>query len=146
MGNLIAASPLEVWTTVIGWSWYNLLWDILSGTGIVFLPFLGMLLDVWRESFVDGGDEGAATRGVRALELEVYLALLVIVIAAIPNPLTPVSPASVQYNSAATAVTPSATTSGATDDTLGSAFAATKGTSANVPPWWACASCRSRPS
>ena len=108
--NLIVASPLEVWTTLIGWSWYNLLWDILSGTGIVFLPFLGMLLDVWRESFVDGGDQGAASRGVRALEMEVYSALLVILIAALPNPLTPVSPAGVQYNSAATRVTPSAPT------------------------------------
>ena len=134
--NLIVASPLEVWTTLIGWSWYNLLWDILSGTGIVFLPFLGMLLDVWRESFVDGGDQGAASRGVRALEMEVYSALLVILIAALPNPLTPVSPAGVQYNSAATRVTPSATTSGTSADTLGSAFTSMSGTSANVPPWW----------
>lgn len=136
MGNLIVASPLEVWTTVIGWSWYNLLWDILSATGIAFLPFLGMLLDVWRESFVDGAEHGAASRGVRALEVEVYSALLVILIAVIPNPLTPVSPAGVQYNSAATRVTPSATTSGSSADSLGSAFTSMSGTSANVPPWW----------
>jgi hypothetical protein len=136
VGNLIVDTPLELWTTLIGWSWYNLLWDIMSGTGIVFLPFLGILLDVWRESFVDGADRGAATRGIRALEIEVYLALTVIVMAAVPNSLTTVSPANVQYNATATLVTPTQTNTGSNDGTFTSAFGVLNGTSANVPPWW----------
>lgn len=136
MGNLIVDTPLELWTTLIGWSWYNLLWDIMSGTGIVFLPFLGMLLDVWRESFVDGGDSGAATRGIRTLEIEVYLALTVIVMAAVPNSLTTLSPTNVQYNSTGTVVTATQTNTGASDGTFTSAFGVMNGASANVPPWW----------
>ena len=91
--NLIVASPLEVWTALIGWSWYNLLWDILSGTGIVFLPFLGMLLDVWRESFRRWRRSGRGQpRRARPRNGGVYSALLVILIAALPIPSPPCRP------------------------------------------------------
>ena len=41
-------SYLELFTTLFGWTFYNILWDVLVGTGIVFLPFLGILIDNWR--------------------------------------------------------------------------------------------------
>ncbi len=42
-------SYLELFTTLFGWSFYNVIWDVLVGTGIVYLPFLGILIDNWRE-------------------------------------------------------------------------------------------------
>ncbi len=42
-------SYLELFTTLFGWTFYGILWDVLVGTGIVFLPFLGILIDNWRE-------------------------------------------------------------------------------------------------
>ena len=35
-------SYLELFTTLFGWTFYGILWDVLVGTGIVYLPFLGM--------------------------------------------------------------------------------------------------------
>jgi hypothetical protein len=35
-------SYLELFTTLFGWTFYGTLWDVLVGTGIVFLPFLGI--------------------------------------------------------------------------------------------------------
>ena len=35
-------SYLELFTTLFGWTFYGILWDVLVGTGIVFLPFLGI--------------------------------------------------------------------------------------------------------
>jgi len=36
------------------------LWDVLLGTGIVYLPFLGILIDNWREP-AEGGEFGTVT-------------------------------------------------------------------------------------
>ena len=38
-------SYLELFTTLFGWQFYDRLWDILTGTGLAFLPFLGIVLN-----------------------------------------------------------------------------------------------------
>jgi len=48
-------SYLELFTTLFGWTFYGILWNVLVGTGIVFLPFLGILIDNWREP-AEGGE------------------------------------------------------------------------------------------
>ena len=53
-------SYLELFTTLFGWAFYGILWDVLVGTGIVFLPFLGILIDNWREP-AEGGEFGTVT-------------------------------------------------------------------------------------
>lgn len=135
---MIVGSPLEIYTTALGWAWYNTVWDVLSSTGIVFLPFLGMIIDTWRESYVDGGSEGGATRGVRSLEWQVYPALFVIAIAAVPNPLTPLALANITYNPPASSAIPSPTAvSGGDPSTpLGASFAPGTNANVNVPAWW----------
>ena len=42
-------SYLELFTSLFGWTFYGILWDVLVTTGIVYLPFLGILIDNWRE-------------------------------------------------------------------------------------------------
>ena len=74
-------SYLELFTTLFGWTFYNILWDVLLGTGIVFLPFLGILIDNWREP-AEGGEFGTVTGlSLRRMELEMFIALLVVVLA-----------------------------------------------------------------
>ena len=53
-------SYLELFTTLFGWAFYGVLWDVLVGTGIVYLPFLGILIDNWREP-AEGGEFGTVT-------------------------------------------------------------------------------------
>ena len=50
-------SYLELFTTLFGWAFYGILWDVLVGTGIVYLPFVGIVIDNWREP-AEGGEFG----------------------------------------------------------------------------------------
>ena len=50
-------SYLELFTSLFGWTFYGILWDVLVSTGIVYLPFLGILIDNWREP-AQGGEVG----------------------------------------------------------------------------------------
>ena len=72
-------SYLELFTTLFGWAFYGVLWDVLVGTGIVYLPFLGILIDNWREP-AEGGQFGNATGlSLRRMELQLFIALMVVV-------------------------------------------------------------------
>ena len=53
-------SYLELFTTLFGWAFYGVLWDVLVSTGIVYLPFLGILIDNWREP-AEGGEANPRT-------------------------------------------------------------------------------------
>ena len=72
-------SYLELFTTLFGWAFYGVLWDVLVGTGIVYLPFLGILIDNWRDP-AEGGQFGTVTGlSLRRMEIELFLALFVVV-------------------------------------------------------------------
>ena len=69
-------SYLELFTTLFGWTFYGVLWDVLVGTGIVYLPFLGILIDNWRDPAA-GGEFGTVTGlSLRRMEIELFVALL----------------------------------------------------------------------
>ena len=90
-------SYLELFTTLFGWTFYNILWDVLVGTGIVFLPFLGILIDNWREP-AEGGEFGTVTGlSLRRMELDLFIALLVVVLAGQPAALTPLNAGTLSY-------------------------------------------------
>ena len=77
-------SALELYTTLFGWLFYNSIWDVLVETGIVFLPFLGILLDTIIRSYAGEDAEEAGNTTLRIVELEFFVAFFVILIAAVP--------------------------------------------------------------
>ena len=77
-------STLELFTTLLGWLFYNSIWDVLVATGLVFLPFLGILLDTVIRAYAQEDADEAANTSLRILEVEVFVAFFVIVIAAVP--------------------------------------------------------------
>ena len=91
-------SYLELFTSLFGWTFYGVLWDVLVGTGIVYLPFLGILIDNWREP-AQGGEVGHASGlSLRRMEIELFIALLVVVLAGQPAALTPLNAATLSYS------------------------------------------------
>ena len=99
-------SYLELFTTLFGWTFYGILWDVLLGTGIVFLPFLGILIDNWREP-AEGGEFGTVTGlSLRRMELEMFIALLVVVLAGQPAALTPLNAVALSYTPPPTLIDP----------------------------------------
>jgi TraG-like protein, N-terminal region len=144
-------SYLELFTTSLGWYYYNQFWNILATTGIVFIPFFGILFDAWREAYVYGAEEGGATRAVRVVEIEVYLAMFVITIAAVPTSFTDLSRLNLTYKPQPTALMPNPPTAtvNSGQSTYESAFATIQGgstgatntgcarlTGACVPVFW----------
>ena len=131
-------SYLELFTTLFGWTFYRVLWDALVATGIVFLPFLGILIDNWREP-AEGGEFGTVTGlSLRRMELELFIALLVVVLAGQPAALTPLQATTLNYAPPPTLNEPSPATAtvAAPQSTYGSnGFAGSAGT-VNIPIWW----------
>lgn len=131
-------SYLELFTTLFGWTFYNVLWDVLVATGVVFLPFIGILIDNWREP-AEGGEFGTATSlSLRRLEIELYLALLVIVLAGQPATLTPLNATVLNYTPPPTLLEPDPPTATVTDSqsTFGSQGFAGSNATVNLPIWW----------
>ena len=55
-------STLELYTTLFGWFFYNSIWDVLVASGMVFLPFLGILIDTIIRSYAGEDAEEAGRR------------------------------------------------------------------------------------
>ncbi len=131
-------SYLELFTTLFGWTFYGILWDVLLATGIVFLPFLGILIDNWREP-AEGGEFGTVTGlSLRRMELELFIALLVVVLAGQPATLTPLKASALGYTPPPTLIepTPPTATVATPESTYGvTGFTGSAGT-VNVPIWW----------
>ena len=131
-------SYLELFTSLFGWTFYGILWDVLVSTGIVFLPFLGILIDNWREP-AQGGEVGHASGlSLRRMEIELFIALLVVVLAGQPAALTPLNAGTLSYSPPPTLLdsTPATATVAAPQSTYGvTGFIGTAAT-VNVPVWW----------
>ncbi len=131
-------SYLELFTMLFGWTFYGILWDVLLGTGIVFLPFLGILIDNWREP-AEGGEFGTVTGlSLRRMELEMFIALLVVVLAGQPAALTPLNASSLNYMPPPTLInpTPPTATVAVPQSTYGSTGFTGSSTTVNIPVWW----------
>jgi hypothetical protein len=124
---MIVDTPLAVHTLILGWEFYGEIWETLSITGIVFLPFLGVLL---RHLFLDRADGHAIEERPRAalvrFEGSIILMFLAAMFAGQPSSLTALAPGSLQYNA------PNGTPAGV--GTWGTAFALPG--VVEVPPWW----------
>ena len=131
-------SYLELFTTLFGWAFYGILWDVLVGTGIVFLPFLGILIDNWREP-AEGGEFGTVTGlSLRRMEIELFVALLVVVLAGQPAALTPLNAGTLSYVPPPTLVDPTPTTAtvAAAQSTYGTTGFTGSPATVNIPVWW----------
>ena len=129
---------LELFTTLFGWTFYGILWDVLVSTGIVYLPFLGILIDNWREP-AQGGEVGHASGlSLRRMEIDMFMALLVVVLAGQPAALTSLNASTLSYAPPPTLLdaTPPTATVASPQSTYGSTgFTGTPAT-VNVPAWW----------
>lgn len=131
-------SYLELFTTLFGWTFYGILWDVLVGTGIVYLPFLGILIDNWREP-AEGGEFGTVTGlSLRRMEIELFLALLVVVLAGQPAALTALNASTLSYTPPPTLTNPNPVpaTVAASQSTYGSSGFSGSAATVNLPIWW----------
>jgi hypothetical protein len=122
---------LALYTTLLGWQQYNNLWQIAVGTGLIYLPFIGIILQSAIGPFTSMGAKDAAQIAVRRLMLNVVSALFVIAFAAMPT--VPLDPKVLHYDPLCTQGAKPATP-GDTGTTYDNAFSVPTGV--KVPILW----------
>lgn len=81
---------LALYTTLLGWQQYQNLWQIALGTGLIYLPFVSIVLTSTIGPFTSMGAKDAAQIATRRLVLNMLSAFFVIAVACAPTmPLDP---------------------------------------------------------
>lgn len=75
---------LALYTTLLGWQQYQNLWGIAVDTGLIYLPFMAIVLKATLEPFTSMGAKDAAQIAVRRMTIQVLSAFMVIIFAAEP--------------------------------------------------------------
>ncbi|MBI4356768.1 MAG: conjugal transfer protein TraG N-terminal domain-containing protein [Gammaproteobacteria bacterium] len=85
MQNFLGVSSLtELHTAILGWHQYNVLWDILTQTGLVFLPFLFIIIQGFTDSIKSQRPSDAGFTSLKRVELELIGMLTLMVLAGQP--------------------------------------------------------------
>lgn len=76
-------SIIELYTTMLGWFMYDALWGLLTGTGLVLVPFIVAII----QTLVKASEQEEQSTGnfVKALEVRIYLMIGVMILAAQPT-------------------------------------------------------------
>ncbi|MEE8059541.1 MAG: conjugal transfer protein TraG N-terminal domain-containing protein [Pseudomonadales bacterium] len=99
------SSNIELYTTLLGWVVYNSGWEMLSGTGLVFMPFLVMLYQNIHDPYVSQDIRPPAITSVKRMKWDLITACIVITLFLVPSKALKVD--SVQFVSPATFAKPS---------------------------------------
>jgi hypothetical protein len=124
------AALIDIYTTVLGWTLYDRLWEALLGSGLAYLPFLGAIVRHFAGHWSEAGDAGAEA-SVRGLELQ--LLGMVAVAALAGAPAVDIKVADLTYTAACGSA---AVQGGATGTLYDSTFNIGGGAPAQVPVWW----------
>lgn len=97
---MVVDSKLELFTLLYGWLFYNSIWEVLVATGIVFLPFIGILLDTVASAYTSEDSDDAGNTSLRAMEIEFFIAFFVVLLSGVPA--IPLTATSLSYTPRAT--------------------------------------------
>lgn len=80
---MMVQSPLELYTTFLGFKYYDLIWEVCSRFGIVYLPFLMLMINSFTKPFETAVGNGADI-SFRRTFIEFILMVLVCYLAVAP--------------------------------------------------------------
>ena len=124
-------SNINLFTTILGWQFYGVLWSVIVQTGLVFLPIFTMIISTLSDARSSGSlftvNVDSALSG---LEVKVFTLLLVLLVGAAPTAGTSVTSGDFTFDGAVVG-----DTNTAYDDTFGASTLIT-GTTVPVPAWW----------
>lgn len=122
---------LALYTTLLGWQQYQNLWNIMVTTGLVYLPFLGIVMSSCIAPFTSMGAKDAAVIAIRRLTINIVSALFIIALAGTPT--VYLSPSVLHYEPLCQSATPSAVP-GNSGTTYDNAFSVPTGV--KIPILW----------
>lgn len=93
-------SYLELYTTMFGWSFYNMLYELFNLTGILYLPFLMAIYKNWRDPYLSQDEKSAAVTSQQRMTWGMISLILVFTLAILP--VTPLALNELRYRVACT--------------------------------------------
>ena len=140
-------SYLELFTTLYGWAFANIIGGLLTGVGLIYVPFMAIGFQIWREAKESASAGGSAIGLSEAVQVKLILSLFVFVMcfATIPGltldgklrylPLgTDTNPNPVEVSTGNTGTTYDNAMQDATNGTMVPGGSA--GSLTGVPLWW----------
>lgn len=82
--QMTVSSAPDVITTMVGWAIYDGVWSVLSASGLLLLPFIGLVLSAWTEARERHGDGESAQAVLLVLETRGLWMLVVLYLAGMP--------------------------------------------------------------
>lgn len=139
-------SYLEIFTTYYGWAFANIIGEVITGTGLVVLPFAWIIFDTWRQAKERGLQSAGVLPLLEAAQTRLIVAMFVLAVCFATTPITSLSNSALTYVPRASVLNPSPTVgsssggTGTTFDTAMSDFSdgsiSNSGHLSYVPLWW----------
>lgn len=138
-------SYLEIFTTMYGWAFANIIGEAIAGTGLVVLPFLLIVFNGWREAKESGQDSAGVLGLIDSIGTKLIMAMFVYALCFATTPVTSLLSISLSHTPPPTLLDPepgnvSRNNTGTTfDNALANAVDGSFSDSENlsyVPAWW----------
>jgi len=85
MNSINVDSSLQVFTTIVSWEYYGVIWSLLVGSGIVFIPIVMQLVQFLLNARAQSSMLGSSSDGLlSALEVQLISLFLVMLFVALP--------------------------------------------------------------
>ncbi len=82
---MTVGSVLEIYTTYFGWAFYDLLWELLAGIGLIYIPFITAVYQSWKAPVVSAQrSHPAALVSLKQMQWSIYPMLLMVLFAGVP--------------------------------------------------------------
>jgi hypothetical protein len=139
-------SYLELFTTFYGWAFANIIGEIITGTGLIVVPFAAVILTTWKDAKERGMQDVGVMGVIESIQTKLIVMLFVMSVCFFTSPITSLHhtrlsytpPPSIDEPSPATAQVPG-TTDSTYDQAMADAVDGTMSASGNlayVPLWW----------
>ena len=140
-------SYLEIFTTMYGWAFANIFGEIITGTGLVVVPFMLIVFNAWREAKEQGAENVGVFGVIDRIGTQLITALFVFSVCFATLPVTSLHSISLSYQPRPTVADPTpapVTRDGGTGSTFDTAMvdaidgsmSGAGGSLSNVPAWW----------
>ncbi|RRD56510.1 conjugal transfer protein TraG [Comamonadaceae bacterium OH2545_COT-014] len=139
-------SYLEIFTTMYGWAFANIIGEVITGTGLVVLPFAIIIFQGWREAKEQGLHSAGVLPLLERVQTRLVVALFVMSVCFATSPLTSLHHTHLSFTPQPSVLDRTPET-GSRDGGTGSGFDAAmsdasdgsmsdSGNLAFVPAWW----------
>lgn len=139
-------SYLEIFTTMYGWAFANIIGEIITGTGLVVLPFAIIIFNGWRRAKEQGLQAAGVIPLLESVQTQLIIALFVMSVCFATTPITSLHNTNLYYQPSANALEPNpaqGSRDGGTDSGFDAAMRdavdgsmSNSGNLAYVPAWW----------